>query len=346
MASNVNRFDYKYHSTGELVTAQKLLDMQTRVRDSLLDYMTDMYRRKTDALVPSTGNDKVPGVIAGMDYAAYSGTMQITIARGLCLTSVSDQAIPIPNEVAQTVTLTVGHPTDIRFDTVYARFLHGTANVASRSVRLAGGTLSTQNLPADYDEGCTIGFVTGTAGSGVAPAVPLTASDVPLFVVEVPATVTNTLACTIWDIRRWLQPHAGGVHDLMVGFHVDTTSGTPFTAKQAHSSCPMIKYADDLIVEVPGSIMFSVRVPSAQLGAPIVTLNSSATLVGGGFGVIPSAVVVPSGTVYGGGLIKEYAVVLSWYFQNVPPTWILVPPAAPGLFGSVNVHLSFLEKTA
>lgn len=222
--SNTNRYVTKYHSAGQLVTAQKLREMQEFVQKSMLDRMSDEYRNPSDPIL-GTGGSKVDRVIDGFDANPSGTTMDVVFGRGSAMSVQSNTYVPAVVEVSSTLTLAAAGASD-RYDRVYITAAGATANTSSFSVRLADGTLTTQTLPDNYRYDAEVMVATGTPGAGAPPALPV--NSVNLYCVKVPVGATNSNACTFYDIRPFRSARDGGVDCLYLEHQYLDSDATNF----------------------------------------------------------------------------------------------------------------------
>ncbi len=203
------RWDYPWHSSGEVVTAEKLRLLATAPRDSVLDLLGDLY------VAPS--GIKRSGVVSGFGVSPTVANMTLHVGRGLgfAYNPVKDVlgqlAIePVVNEAPQSVVLEAPDGTNPRYDLIVARPAASQGDYQTRSVRLSDGTLTTQSLPQWWDVGCEIRAITGTPG--VDPICPEgTLGDIPLAVVYVrPGAPHPIEASDVYDVRWWLRYHQAG----------------------------------------------------------------------------------------------------------------------------------------
>lgn len=220
MAFN-ERFDLPYVSGGatfgELVTSERLRELSSFPRDTLLDLLGDVYR--------GVSGYKRSGVVNGLVASCAPANGTIYISRGLGLSySLTEDIRPVVNESPASVVLEAPDATHPRLDLIVARKLAEPveADFATRQIMLASGVKSTLRLPAKLDEGCTFHVVKGSAAAE--PTVTNgSLGDVPIAVVRVLAGAAHPiLAADLFDVRSFLSPRVGGTSEYKCHARMDS----------------------------------------------------------------------------------------------------------------------------
>ncbi len=217
------RWDYIKRNPGQLVTYTELQNIGKYPRSSVIDFFSDLFRGYTGV--------KRSGVINGFGCTpVLAGVRQLNISAGLgfyynvILDATTESYFPVVLEAPVTVTLDLTADANPRYDLICLQPKESDADLASRSVRLSDGTLTTSNLYGERNVDAAAVIYTGTPNA--VPVVPTgSLGDIPIAVVYVAGGAAGALAVSdIFDVRAYLNPRVGGVSEYVARFRVDNNN--------------------------------------------------------------------------------------------------------------------------